>query len=214
MFFVSTVEENDYKELFTGGAWGYFNDLESAIDAVHRNVTDIHETIYPYAVIEELDPGLFPVPKRRLWFGWCEEKWGFYEIDTREFDGKYPDNYSIAMRAIGRKNIAGQERLKDFSASNNSQYFILAKDTKTEKSCHCGFFSDKETTLTLVSKNFQELHNEGYDVVLVECVTPYILPVSQQRIWFQWNAAENRFVQNNTPDKYAEYPTWFPVALG
>ena len=44
MYFVLTREEDDYKNLF-GGAWGYYWDLESAIDAVHRNVTDMHETI-------------------------------------------------------------------------------------------------------------------------------------------------------------------------
>ena len=45
MYFVSTREENDHKALF-GGAWGYFRDKASAVDAVQRNVTDIHETIY------------------------------------------------------------------------------------------------------------------------------------------------------------------------
>lgn len=45
MYFVLTREEDDYKNLF-GGTWGYYWDLESAIDAVHRNETDMHKTIY------------------------------------------------------------------------------------------------------------------------------------------------------------------------
>ena len=51
MYFVSTREENRHKDLF-GGAWGYYWDKASAVDAVHRTVTDIHETIYPYAIVE------------------------------------------------------------------------------------------------------------------------------------------------------------------
>lgn len=73
MYFVLTREEEDFKESF-GGAWGYYWNLEEAINAVHRNVTDMHETIYPYAIIERLDHGLFPIPKERHWFGWEEEK--------------------------------------------------------------------------------------------------------------------------------------------
>ena len=41
MYFVCTREEEDCKELY-GGAWGYYRNKEDAIDAVHRNVTDIH----------------------------------------------------------------------------------------------------------------------------------------------------------------------------
>lgn len=44
MYFVMTREEEDFKESF-GGAWGYYWNLEEAINAVHRNVTDMHETI-------------------------------------------------------------------------------------------------------------------------------------------------------------------------
>ena len=78
MYFVCTREEEDCKELY-GGAWGYYWNKEDAVDAVHRNVTDIHETIYPYAIIERLEQGLFPVPKEREWCGWDDEKYGFYE---------------------------------------------------------------------------------------------------------------------------------------
>ena len=76
MYFVCTREEDDCKEL-CGGAWGYYWNRDEAVDAAHRNMTDMHEALYPYAIIEQLEPGLFPVPKERVWFGWDEEKDGF-----------------------------------------------------------------------------------------------------------------------------------------
>ena len=48
MYFICTREEEDYKELY-GGSWGYYWNREDAVCAVHKNVTDMHETIYPYA---------------------------------------------------------------------------------------------------------------------------------------------------------------------
>ena len=81
MYFVSTREEENCKELYAG-AWGYYWNKEDAVSAVHRNVTDMHETIYPYAIIERLELGLFPVPKSREWFGWDEEKGGYCESEV------------------------------------------------------------------------------------------------------------------------------------
>ena len=95
MYFVCKREEDDCKELF-GGALGYFWDKESAMDAVHRNATDMRETIYPYAIIERLNQGIFPVPKEREWFGWEEEKDGFYKIATPECAKYFPDGFSVS----------------------------------------------------------------------------------------------------------------------
>ena len=100
MYFVCTLEEDDCKELY-GGAWGYYWNRKDAVRAVHRNVTDMHETIYHYAIIEYLEPGLFPVPKEREWFGWEEEKDGFYEIETPECNNNFPHNFSVALGAVG-----------------------------------------------------------------------------------------------------------------
>ena len=81
MYFVCTREENDCKEL-CGGAWGYYWRREDAVRAVHRNVTDMHETIYPYAIIERLEPGLFPAPKERKWYDRNEGKGGYCESEV------------------------------------------------------------------------------------------------------------------------------------
>ena len=123
MYFVSTRGENDHKDLF-GGAWGYFWDKTSAVDAVQRNVTDIHETIYPYAIFECLEQGLFPVPKERQWFGWQEEKQGFYEMEPPECDKYYPCNFSIALGTAGNEHSAYTESLTDIVDQNSPNYFI------------------------------------------------------------------------------------------
>lgn len=63
------------------------------------NVTDMHETIYPYAIIERVDQGLFPLRKERHWFGRQEEKWGFFDIEAPEgYRCYYPSHdYPVAF---------------------------------------------------------------------------------------------------------------------
>lgn len=39
---------------------GFFYEKEKALDAVHNNAGDINETIYDYAIVEEVEPGLYP----------------------------------------------------------------------------------------------------------------------------------------------------------
>lgn len=45
MNYVCTREEDDCKELY-GGAWGYYWTRDEAVDAAHRNMTDMHEALY------------------------------------------------------------------------------------------------------------------------------------------------------------------------
>ena len=52
MYFVCTREEDDCKKLY-GGAWGYYHNRQAAVDAVHRNVTDMHETIYVLSALKQ-----------------------------------------------------------------------------------------------------------------------------------------------------------------
>ena len=210
MFFVSTVEENDYK-ILEGGAWGYFNDLESAIDAVHRNVTDMHETIYPYAVIERLEQGLFPAPKERLWFGWREEEWGFYEIETPDFANKYPNNFSIAMGEVGNKDLYFDASIE--AAGDNSYYFIAVMSHNGDNSRHCGFFKNRETALSAVRENWGDMHNDKYDIALVEHITSGILPAALERVWFEWDYKKGGYVETKPPKKFEKYPLDYSIIL-
>ena len=216
MYFVSTREEDDCKELY-GGAWGYYWNREEAIDAVHRNVTDMHETIYPYAIIERLEPGLFPGPKEREWFGWDEEKDGFYEIETPECNKHFPHNFSVALGSVGDENSKYIEHLPTTVDENIPCYFIMAMrsdDREGERVRRCGFFVERETAFKAVRENWGDIHNDTYDVAWIECITPYILAWSTERVWFRWDDENGVYVDSAKPSgiDWPE-PPFYPLSF-
>lgn len=86
MYFITTFErfEEDTK---TGGhiygdvrAVGYYDDREAAINTVLNNACDIQETIYNYAVIDCVSPGLYQLPTEQLFFKWNKSKQAFEPI--------------------------------------------------------------------------------------------------------------------------------------
>lgn len=69
VIFVTTFEklektEGDYYEFGSTRTVGVFEDIEEARDIVKNNKDDICETIYNFAVIEEVNMGLYPMLKR------------------------------------------------------------------------------------------------------------------------------------------------------
>ena len=217
MYFVSTREEDDCKALY-GGAWGYYLKREDAVDAVHRNVTDMHETIYPYAIIERLDSGLFPLPKEREWFGWDEEKGGFYEIETPECDKYFPSGFSIALGAVGDENSKYTESTSATVNENTPSYFIMAMNSEDhvgERICRCGFFTDRETAFRAVRENWEDIHDDTHDVALIECITPDILAWSTERVWFRWDAKVGGYRESEALEAFADYPPppYYPIAF-
>ena len=200
MYFVSTREEEDCKKLY-GGAWGYYWNREDAVDAVHRNVTDMHETIYPYAIIEHLEPGLFPVPKERVWFGWDEEKDGFYEIETPDYDKYFPKNFSVALGAIGDENPKCVEELPKEIDEETPSYFIMAmsNDKNGERVRRCGFFTDRETAFKAVRENWGDINDGKYDIAWIECITPYLLAWATERVWFRWDEEKGGYCESEVP---------------
>lgn len=216
MYFVST-REDDCKELH-GGAWGYYWNREDAVEAVHRNVTDIHETIYPYAIIERLEPGLFPVPREREWFGWDKEKDGFYEIETPDCDKYFPHNFSVALGSVGDESSAVAEPHLETVDENTPCYFIMAMssdDREGERVRRCGFFIDRETALKAVRENWGDIHNGKYDIAWIECITPYILAWSIERVWFKWDYELGGYCEAEAPEAFADWPTppYYPVSF-
>ena len=201
MYFVSTREENDCQKLY-GGAWGYYWNREDAVHAVHRNVTDIHETIYPYAIIERLEPGLFPVPKERVWFGWDEEKDGFYEIETPDCDKYFPNNFSVALGAIGDENPQYVEEHPEAIDEETPSYFIMAMsndDKDGERVRRCGFFTDRETAFKAVRENWGDINDGKYDIAWIECITPYLLAWATERVWFRWDEEKGGYCESEVP---------------
>ena len=216
MYFVSTREEEDCKDLY-GGAWGYYWNREDAVDAVHRNVTDIHETIYPYAIVERLVPGLFPVPKEREWFGWDEEKDGFYEIKTPECNEYFPQNFSVALGTVGDENSKFIEQLPATVDETTPCYFIMAMssdDREGERVRRCGFFIDRETAFKAVHENWGDVHNGKYDIAWIECITPYIMAWSVERVWFRWDETKGIYCESETPESIDwPDPLFYPLAF-
>ena len=64
--YIVSVSENENFEKRDRVGW--FNDENTALDAVKQNKTDIWETCYTYAMIEKVRHGLYPT---------CEKVWAF-----------------------------------------------------------------------------------------------------------------------------------------
>ena len=47
---------------------GFYHEKDEAIESVRLNAADIAESIYNYAVIEEIEPGLYFYPRVRWFF--------------------------------------------------------------------------------------------------------------------------------------------------
>ena len=216
MYFVCTREEDDCKALY-GGAWGYYWNREDAVDAVHGNVADMHETIYPYAIIEHLEPGLFPVSQERQWFGWDEDKDGFYEIETPECNKYFPHKFSVALGSVSDENSKFIEQLPATVDENTPCYFIMAMcsdDCEGESIRRCGFFIDRETAFKAVCENWRDIHRDKYDIAWIECITPYIMAWSVERVWFRWDETKGIYCESETPESIDwPDPPFYPLAF-
>lgn len=60
---------------------GYYTDFNDADTVLKENICDVHETIYHYAVIEEIEEGVYPVAQSRWFYKYDKEKDGYYPID-------------------------------------------------------------------------------------------------------------------------------------
>ena len=60
---------------------GFYYELDTAIEAMHENWCDIHETVFGAGFILCKFPGLYDAagPEARIFFAWDEERQGFYE---------------------------------------------------------------------------------------------------------------------------------------
>ena len=62
----------------------FWAEYEMAVGALHENRTDMHETCYGYALIEEIGSGICAIVEKRQWFKWNKEKRGYFEIEEPE----------------------------------------------------------------------------------------------------------------------------------
>ena len=60
---------------------GFFKDRQSAVDALHKNSTDMYEFCYDYAVLEKYYEGLSGYGRESQFFKFDQEKGGYFETD-------------------------------------------------------------------------------------------------------------------------------------
>lgn len=61
---------------------GYFTTLEEAKKCIEENWGDIQECYYKYAVIEDVEPGLYKsIDSTSIWYKWSKAKEKFLPID-------------------------------------------------------------------------------------------------------------------------------------
>ncbi len=68
---------------------GFYFEKEEAIEDVEANACDINETIYKYAVIEEIYSGLYPISDNRWIFEFDRDSEIYVQIDEPEILKKY-----------------------------------------------------------------------------------------------------------------------------
>jgi len=83
LYFVATIEDlsGDISRVV-----GFFGTLDEAIDVIEKNKCDIHENCYKYAVIEGLEPGLYPDDLDPIFFEWIDDKYQHIER-PKEWEG-------------------------------------------------------------------------------------------------------------------------------
>ena len=88
MWFVTVIEKLDVDGYGDGlcdtgcaRTWGFYSDVNDAINALHNNKNDMHEYFYDYAIIEEYNEGICNDTSRYQWFKWADERDGYFEID-------------------------------------------------------------------------------------------------------------------------------------
>ena len=81
VYFIATIRNIDIEGTAGTRVVGYYEDLETARKAVEENWGDLYEDgYYKYAVIEDVEPGLYRSDEAHpIFFKW--EDGGFNEID-------------------------------------------------------------------------------------------------------------------------------------
>ncbi len=84
-YYFITVFQN-YDEYGPHGmrCWGFYTNFSNAIDTVHNNITDLWETIYNYAIVEEYYEGIGNMTFHRWFFKYNRENDSYEDINEPE----------------------------------------------------------------------------------------------------------------------------------
>lgn len=86
MYFITTVSEKNGNRCV-----GYYANEQDAIDAVTYNACDLNEAgYYPYAIIENVEEGLYQYDQSPIWFKYNEDTEEYEKSDRPDF---IPSNY-------------------------------------------------------------------------------------------------------------------------
>ncbi len=87
--------ENLFSDITDSRCWGFYFNRDNAVNALHHNITDMHERLYNYAVIEGYREGIgHEVKEKRQFFKYDKERDGYFEIEEPE-ELKYLVSFSI-----------------------------------------------------------------------------------------------------------------------
>ena len=68
--------------------FGYYDNFQSAENALNENRCDMCEYLYNFALIEEIGQGIHPDVTARWFFAWDEDKGGFFMAkEPEEIEG-------------------------------------------------------------------------------------------------------------------------------
>lgn len=99
-YFITTfvkydTDRNGLPDIGEARTVGYYDSKEEAISRVLENRCDLWETIYTYAVVERLSPGLYPFVSE-------EERWFFkWNNDTKQYEPTEPFKDNFGNYAFG-----------------------------------------------------------------------------------------------------------------
>lgn len=90
MWFITVFEkiepgDKGWPELGCQRTWGFYFEREVAVKSLYENWTDMHETCYDYAVIEQYSEGISHYEHgSRQWFKFDYERNGYFEVEEPE----------------------------------------------------------------------------------------------------------------------------------
>lgn len=90
MWFITVFEKIEltalgWPDFGCSRTWGFYSERKTAAQALHENWTDMWETCYHYAVIEQYAEGISGYEfGSRQWFKFDEERNGYFEIAEPE----------------------------------------------------------------------------------------------------------------------------------
>lgn len=74
IYVITTLNLNEHRSRPVG----YVEDKDVAFSILEKNQMDLYEAgWYPFACVELIDQGIYPIPKERWFFQWDQEKEGY-----------------------------------------------------------------------------------------------------------------------------------------